>query len=122
MQGWISPEHIPLCARQETATQEQSLSKTRESQLVDKIKLLEEARSDLEAEVEQLEKQMKQLEILPRDPEQITKVHIRIASTCCLYVLHFPSVRDVSWRMAYLVREGRHRVLKWHHAPFNYIF
>ena len=81
-----------MCAQQETATQEQSLSKTRESQLVDKIKLLEEAKSDLEAEVEQLEKQMKQLEILSSDTEQLTKVHICIASTSCVYVLLFLSV------------------------------
>ena len=52
-----------MFTQQETATQEQSLSKTRELHLVDKIKLLEEAKSNLEAEVEQLEKQMKQLEI-----------------------------------------------------------
>ena len=72
---------------------------------MDKIKLLEEAKSDLEAEVEQLEKQMKQLEILPSDTDQLTKVHICIASTCCVYVVLFPSVRDVSWCMANLVRE-----------------
>ena len=82
-----------MFTQQETATQEQSLSKTRESQLVDKIKLLEEAKSNLEAEVEQLEKQMKQLEILPSDIEQLTKVHNCIASTSCVYVLLFPSVR-----------------------------
>ena len=81
-----------MCTQQETATQEQSLSKTRESQLVDKIKLLEEAKSDLEAEVEQLEKQMKQLDIRPSDTDQLTKVHICMASTSCVYVLLFPSV------------------------------
>ena len=79
-----------MCTQQETATQEQSLSKTRESQLVDKIKLLEEAKSDLEVEVEQLEKQMKQLEILSSDTEQLTKVHICTASAFCVYVLLFP--------------------------------
>ena len=81
-----------MCTQQETATQEQSLSKTRESQLVDKIKLLEEAKSDLKAEVEQLEKQMKPLEILSSDIEQLTKVHICIASASCVYVLLFLSV------------------------------
>ena len=79
-----------MFTQQETATQEQSLSKTRESQLVDNIKLLEEAKSDLEAEVEQLEKQMKQLEILSSDTEQLTKVHICIASTSCVHVVLFP--------------------------------
>ena len=79
-----------MFTQQETATQEQSLSKTRESQLEAKIKLLEEAKSDLEAEIEQLEKQMKQLENLPSDTEQLTKVHICIASTSCVYVLLFP--------------------------------
>ena len=59
---------------------------------MDKIKLLEEARSDLEAEVKQLTKQMMQLEILPSDTDQLTKVRICIASTCCVYVLIFPSV------------------------------
>ena len=65
-------------AQQDTANQEQSLSRTRESELEEKIKVLEEARSDLEAEVEKLEKQMKQLEILPSDIEQLTKVHFHI--------------------------------------------
>ena len=59
---------------------------------MDKIKLLEEAKSNLEAEVEQLEKQMKQLEILPSDTDQLTKVHICKASTSCVYVVLFPSV------------------------------
>ena len=83
-----------MCAQQETATQEQSLSNTRESHLEAKIKLLEGAKSDLEAEVEQLEEQMKQqqLEILPSDTDQLTKVHICIASTSCVYVPLFPSV------------------------------
>ena len=70
------------CAQQDTATQEQSLSRTRESQLEEKIKVLEEARSDLKAEVEKLEKQMKQLEILPSDVEQLAKVHIRVPCSC----------------------------------------
>ena len=94
-----------MFTQQETATQEQSLSKTRESHLVDKIKFLEEAKSDLEAEVERLEKQMKQLEILPSDTEQLTKVHICIASNSCVYMLLFPSVRGVSWCLVYVVQE-----------------
>ena len=53
------------------ATQEQSLSRTRESQLEGKIKLLEEAKSDLEAEVEKLERQLKQLQVLPSDIEKL---------------------------------------------------
>ena len=97
-----------MCAQQETATQEQSLSKTRKSQLEAKIKLLEETKSNLEAEVEQLEKQMKQLEIRPSDTGQLTKVHICIAPTSCVCVVLFPSVRDVSWCVAYLAREGSH--------------
>ena len=51
-------------------------------QLEKKIKLLEETRSDLEAEVEKLEKQMKQLEILPSDIEQFAKVHIHVPCSC----------------------------------------
>ena len=70
------------CAQQDTATQEQSLSSTMESELKEKIKVLEEARSDLEAEVEKLQKQMKQLEILPSDIEQFAKVHIRVPCSC----------------------------------------
>ena len=70
------------CAQQDTATQEQSLSRTRESQLEEKIVVLEETRSDLEAEVEKLEKQMKQLEILPSDIEQFAKVHIDVPCFC----------------------------------------
>ena len=66
------------CAQQYTATQEQLLSRTRESELEEKIKLLVEARSDLEAEVEKLEKQMKQVEILPSDIEKLAKVHIHV--------------------------------------------
>ena len=70
------------CPQQDTATQEQSLSRTRESQLEEKIKVVEEARSDLEAEVEKLEKQMKQLEILPSDIKQLTKVQIHVSCSC----------------------------------------
>ena len=57
----------------------------------EKIKVLEEARSDLEAEVEKLEKQMKQLEILPSDIEQLTKVHFHITYIflfCVLTCMH----------------------------------
>ena len=53
--------------------------------------MLEEARSDLEAEVEKLEKQMKQLEILPSDIEQLTKVHFHITYIflfCVLTCMH----------------------------------
>ena len=39
-------------------------------------------RSDLEAEVKKLEKQMKQLEILPSDIEQLAKVHIHVPCSC----------------------------------------
>ncbi len=66
------------CAQQDTATQEQSLSRTKESELKEKINVLEEVRSDLEAEVEKYEKQMKQLEILLSDIEQLIKVHLHI--------------------------------------------
>ena len=74
------------CAQQITATQEQSLPRTRGSELK------EEVRSDLEAEVEKLEKQMKQLETLPSDIEQFAKVHIHVAF-CSLYTFssHYDS-------------------------------
>ena len=52
------------------------------SQLEKKIKVLEEARSDLEAEVAKLEKQMKQLEILASDVEQLAKVHLHVPCSC----------------------------------------
>ena len=45
--------------------------------------MLEKTRSDLEAEVEELQKQVKQMENIPSDVEQLTKVHISIA---CLIV------------------------------------
>ena len=67
-------------------TQELSLLRTRESQLEEKIKVVEEARSDFEAEVEKLEKQMKQLEILPSDVEQLAKVYILHVSCSCVCV------------------------------------
>ena len=60
----------------------QSLSRTRESELEEKIKVLEEARSDLEADVEKLERQLEQREILPSDIEQFTKVHIYVPCSC----------------------------------------
>ena len=44
--------------------------------------MLEEARSDLEAEVAKLEKQMKQLEILASDIEQLAKVHLHVPCSC----------------------------------------
>ena len=44
--------------------------------------MVEEVRSDLEAEVEKLEKQMKQLEILPSDIKQLTKVQIHVSCSC----------------------------------------
>ena len=73
------------CVQQDTATQEQLMFKTRESQLEGKIKALEETRSDLEAEVDKLEKRMKQLEILPSAIEQLTKVQIHIACSSCMH-------------------------------------
>ena len=44
--------------------------------------VLEEARSDLEAEVEKLERQLKQLEVLPSDIEKLAKVHIHVSCSC----------------------------------------
>ena len=74
------------CAQQDTAIQELSLSRTRESELEEEIKLLEDVRSDLEAEDEKLEKQMKQLEIVPSDVEQLGKVHIHVpCSRVCVW-------------------------------------
>ena len=43
---------------------------------------MEEAKSDLEVEFAKLEKQMKQLKILPSDDEQLAKVHIRVPCSC----------------------------------------
>ena len=71
------------------ATKELSLSRTRESQLEEKIKVLEVTRSDLEAEVEKLKKQMKQLEILPSDIEQFAKVLIDVPVLVCVCVRAF---------------------------------
>ena len=72
------------------ATEEQSHSRTRECELKEKIKVLEEVRSDLEAEVEKYEKQLKQPEILPSDMKQLTKVHLHItySSFCVLTCMH----------------------------------
>ena len=72
------------CAQQDTASQEQSLSRSRESELKEKIKVLEEVRSDLETEVEKYEKQMKRLELLPSDIERLTKVHFHITYFSCV--------------------------------------
>ena len=49
--------------------------------------MLEEARSDLETEVEKYEKQLKRLELLPSDIEELTKVHFHItySSFVCLH-------------------------------------
>ena len=44
--------------------------------------MLEEARSDLEAEVEKLERQLKQLEVPPSDIEKLAKVHIHVPCSC----------------------------------------
>ena len=44
--------------------------------------MLEEARSDLEAEVGKLEMQLKQLEVLPSDIEKLAKVHIHVPCSC----------------------------------------
>ena len=68
------------CVQQDTVTQEQLLSKTRESQLEEKGKVLEKTQSDLEVEVMKLEKLMKQLEIFSSDIELLTKVHFHIAA------------------------------------------
>ena len=66
---------ISLCTQQETATQEHSQLKTRESQLEDKVKTLEAMMSELETENETLKKQMKLLEKdSPSDTDQLTKV------------------------------------------------
>ena len=67
------------CAQQDTPSQEQSLSRSRESELKEKIKMLEEARSD-----EKYEKQMKGLELLPSDIERLTKVHFHITYFSCV--------------------------------------
>ena len=76
------------CAQQHTATQELSHSRTRELELEEKIKVLEETRSDLEAEVENYEKRMKQLELLPSVIERLTKVlFIQPILILCAYVL-----------------------------------
>ena len=58
--------------------------------------MVEEARSDLDAEVQKIEKQMKQLEILPSDVEQLAKVHIHVPCSCvCVCVCVFVCV--LSW-------------------------
>ena len=89
------------CAQQDTATQEQSLSRTRESQLEEKIKVLEEMKSDLEAEVEKLERQLKQLEVLPSDIEKLAKVHTFMCPVLvCVCVIVF--VRECMCACVYM--------------------
>ena len=63
---------ISLYTQQETATQEQSLLKTRESQLEDKVKTLEAMKSELETESETLQKQLEKAS--PSDTDELTKV------------------------------------------------
>ena len=74
---------------QETATREQSLSKARELQLEDRIKSLkslEIEKSDLEATVEKLQKQIMQLEeIHPSDIERLVKVYTFVWPACLWY-------------------------------------
>ena len=71
---------------QETATREQSLSKARELQLEGKMKSLEIEKSDLEATVEKLQKQIMQLEeIHPSDIERLVKVYTFVWSACLWY-------------------------------------
>ena len=66
---------ISLCTQQETATQEHSQLKTRESQMENKVNTLEAMISELETENERLQKQMMQLEKdSPSDTDQLTKV------------------------------------------------
>ena len=52
--------------------------------------MLEETRSDLEAQVEKLERQLKQLEVLPSDIEKLTMVHTFMCPVLvCVCVLVF---------------------------------
>lgn len=87
--------HVP---KQECATQEQSLSKMKESNLEDKIKSLEAEKSDLTTAVDKLEKNIMQLEeIRPSDIEWLIKVHICVwAAHLCVYI------RYLIWCMAYV--------------------
>ena len=62
--------------------------------------MLEEARSDLETEVEKYEKQMKQLEILLSDIEQFTKVHFHIIYS---YFVHLRACMSGYMRSSYRV-------------------
>ena len=64
---------ISLYTQQETATLEQSLLKTRESQLEDKVKTLEAMKLELETENETLQKQLEK--VSPSDTDELTKVH-----------------------------------------------
>ena len=63
---------ISLYTQQETATLEQSLLKTRESQLEDKVKTLEAMKLELETENETLQKQLEK--VSPSDTDELTKV------------------------------------------------
>ena len=63
---------ISLYTQQESATCEQSLLKTRESQLEDKVKTLEAVKSELETENETLQKQLEKA--TPSDTDELTKV------------------------------------------------
>ena len=67
---------ISLYTQQETATREQSLLNTTESQLECKVDTLEAMKSELETENEMLQQQVMQLEkVSPSDTDQLTKVH-----------------------------------------------
>ena len=69
-------QHVFLCTQQETAAQEQSLSKARELECEDKVQSLVAEKSDLEATVDRLEKKIMQLEeICPSDIERLVKVY-----------------------------------------------
>ena len=63
---------ISLYTQQETATQEQSLLKSRESHLVEKVNTLEAMKSELETESETLQKQLEK--VSPSDSDELIKV------------------------------------------------
>ena len=63
---------ISLYTQQETATQEQSLLKSRESHLVEKVNTLEAMKSELETESETLQKQL--VKVSPSDSDELIKV------------------------------------------------
>ena len=107
--------HVVLCTPQETATQEQLLSKARELQLEDKLKSLEAEKSDLEATVEKLQKQIMKLEeIHSSDIEQLVEVYtvINLCMACMpvvqydmcfssllLYIM--PIIPCSAWRLSH---------------------